>query len=384
MIGRATSATILTLILAVTIAGCTVPGAPGAATPSLVTAPAPSKPGWQEDWEKSLRIARSEGRVVVYSSGTNPAMRDALTRVYKDKFNLDLEFLVANAPEISARLSKEHAAGLYIADVIIGGPDSILTVDKPMGFVEPIGDILVLPEVLDPKVWWNNRLNYMDKERYALAMMLGPWTIVLINSDMVRAEELLSWNSLLEPRWKSKMIMFDPTGPGGGSEFFMSVAGLVTGVDYMRELARKQDLFVTRDRRLQVEWVARGKYPIALGASTTTAVTFFEAGAPIAWWFPKEKPILSPIGQCLALPIKSPHPNARKVFVNSLLTKEIQTIASKAMNYQSARNDVPTDHLAPYQVRKEGVEYLIRTEELILRGAEFRKLSGEIFGPYIK
>ena len=51
---------------------------------------------------------------------------------------------------------------------------------------------------------------------------------------------------------------------------------------------------------------------------------------------------------------KAPHPNAAKVYINWLLSKEGQTVFARANGYVSARLDVPTDHAEPWRVPQPG------------------------------
>jgi len=60
----------------------------------------------------------------------------------------------------------------------------------------------------------------------------------------------------------------------------------------------------------------------------------------------------------LSIPKNPPHPNALKVYLDYLLSKEGQTEWSKAIGFASLRQDVPRDHLAKFLIPKEGVQYL--------------------------
>ena len=51
------------------------------------------------------------------------------------------------------------------------------------------------------------------------------------------------------------------------------------GAEFIRALG-KQKIVFTRDRRSQVEQVARGAYMIGLGVSNVDAKPFIDAGAP--------------------------------------------------------------------------------------------------------
>jgi ABC-type Fe3+ transport system substrate-binding protein len=56
---------------------------------------------------------------------------------------------------------------------------------------------------------------------------------------------------------------------------------------------------------------------------------------------------LTPSYGSLMLIDQAPHPNAAKVFVNWLLTKEGQTAYATTMKQTSRRLDVPVDHVPP-------------------------------------
>jgi hypothetical protein len=58
------------------------------------------------------------------------------------------------------------------------------------------------------------------------------------------------------------------------------------------------------------------------------------------------------------VPRNPPHPNALKVYIDYLLSKEGQTEWSKAIGFASLRQDVPRDHVIQYLIPKEGVQYL--------------------------
>lgn len=66
----------------------------------------------------------------------------------------------------------------------------------------------------------------------------------------------------------------------------------------------------------------------------------------------------------LALMNQAPHPNAAKVFINWLLSREGQTIFQKIMNapdlvMESMRVDIPKDPIPPEKRRATGVNYII-------------------------
>jgi ABC-type Fe3+ transport system substrate-binding protein len=70
---------------------------------------------------------------------------------------------------------------------------------------------------------------------------------------------------------------------------------------------------------------------------------------------------------------KAPHPNAARVYINWLMSKEGQTSFSKATGIPSLRIDVPSDHIVPW--RKPVPGYLeTYTEEALARKGDLIKL----------
>jgi ABC-type Fe3+ transport system substrate-binding protein len=89
---------------------------------------------------------------------------------------------------------------------------------------------------------------------------------------------------------------------------------------------------------------------------------------------------VSPANGSVALFNRAPHPNAAKVYINWLLSKEGQTEFARAAGYVSARVDAPTDHAPSWRVPAPGA---IKTYDLRAVGMrdEVISLLEEIFGP---
>jgi iron(III) transport system substrate-binding protein len=128
------------------------------------------------------------------------------------------------------------------------------------------------------------------------------------------------------------------------------------GTGFIRELGRQQITFL-QDRRQQLEWLGRGRYPLCIGCSDSLAREFVNEGVPMAPLAPtqlKEGGRVTPGTGTLALMNRAPHPNAAKVYANWLLSREGQTHFVRAVELASRRVDVPTDHLESWRLPKEG------------------------------
>lgn len=175
--------------------------------------------------------------------------------------------------------------------------------------------------------------------------------------------------------------MFDPSTTGSGGKLFGALATYIVGLDFWREFA-KQEPMIFRDHRVMSEWVARGKNPIAVAPRPDEIQTFQQLGLPIIMpSAPTEGIHLITGAGGIALVNQAPHPNAAKLFINWLLSKEGLTIFSKLYDSPSARLDVPTDFLKPDRLRQPGVKYFwADTEEYLLKEPALQKEAREILG----
>ncbi|MBI4331010.1 MAG: extracellular solute-binding protein [Chloroflexi bacterium] len=371
----------LIMVLALAMASCGV---------AEVSAPAPGpgsvkttlssniEPPWKVDWDKTVAAAKQEGVVSLYS-GAGPGQLEAIRKGFADAYGINIESVTGRGNEVSEKLFRERKAGLYLADVGSLGATTLVSDMKPQGVLDPLKPQLVLPEVLDFKLWYGGSHIYCDNDgAYALSWAYSPATGAVINTDTVKPGEITSNKSLLHPKWKGKIVLNDPTVSGTGQSWFQMTSRAV-GYEFMREFA-KQEPAITRDLRLLLEWVARGKYAVAVGPNSNTIGEFLNAGAPLKQVLLSDAPYAI-TAYPLALFNKAPHPNAARVFINWFLTKEAQTIASKAFMSQSARLDVPTDHLDPDAVRQPGLIYLFSnaedvTSERRQSGIEAQKIFG--------
>jgi ABC-type Fe3+ transport system substrate-binding protein len=330
---------------------------------SLIYAPAAmaQSDGWQKKWDQTLAQAKKEGKVVVLGP-PGDQIREAITRGFAKAFpDITLEFSGARGGELATRIKAERDAGIYSADILINGTSTANAYFKPMKSLDPIEPALILPEVIDPKKWRDNRLEFSDRStRLDLVVSTQNNVPLIYNPGQVKAEEVDELYKLLDPKWKGKIAVQDPIPSGTGNGVFRwvwHVLGPEKAKDYYRKM-RAQAAAVDRDQRRQIEWIAQGKYPVHL-APGTVMYQLEKRGLKfgVISAFKDYGAYLTPGFGSVMVMNKSPHPSAGKIFLNWLLTKEGQTIFSKGMGYVSRRVDVPTDHVPSYWVPKEGVKY---------------------------
>lgn len=347
------------------------------------------KQPWEQKWDDTLKEARKEGKIVMFAAGAAIAGPKAAIGLFKTKFGLDLDLVsFGRGPEATTKLLSERKAGIYLVDVFGAGMNTNV-VTKKQGAFDPLEPVLFLPDVVDRKLWVEGELPWGDKERTIINYALYPSAdTVAINTQMVKPDDIKSYYDLLEPKWKGKILVNDPTKTGTAFNAFSSVLmNKALDLDYFRQLAR-QEITVIRDDRIQIDWLSKGKYPIALWPLTTPFYEYVEAGAPIAPLYLKEGSYLTSGGTPTSLVNRAPHPSAARLFLNWMLSREGQIHLQRYGNVQSARVDIPTEGLDPLRVRQPGKKYLIganNLEDWILNEQDrYLDMAKQIFEPLIR
>ncbi len=355
-------------------------------SPSRTAVPATgiTKKTWEMEMDRTLTEAKKEGKVVVFLGGSNE-VRAALSKSFNEKYGIVVDAVSGSGREQSERLLRERRAGLFLGDVYQSGVTTQIITLKPAGVLGDLEKTFILPELKDPKeiekVWWNGKLPWVDPEHKSFAFNAFPQAWAVTNTTLVRPNELKALKDLLDPKWKGKIASYDLTitGPGGK---MMSTIGLeIMGMDYWKQFARQEPVF-TRDHRQLVDWVAHGKFAIGFAPETAEVALFKKDGAAILQLPPPEEGIGITTGfGGLALIDNPAHPNAAKLFINWLLSKEGLTVYTRAGDIHSRRLDVPTDFLTPEIVRQPGVKYFDTEREdfLLKEGATYTEARA-IFG----
>jgi len=363
------------------------PSQPAAASAAAKPAGAPATgAAWETEWAAVVAAARQEGRVTVSGPPGDLIRRNLVDGFRKAYPGIDLEFTGGPAPELVAKLEAERRGGLYTVDVLIAGTSVQLTMMKPLGAMDPMRRALILPEVTDPANWLDGRLEFADNDdTYDFVFITMPTEVVAYDPRQVRPEDVDELPKLLDPKWRGKIVISDPVVGGAGQALFRwlwAVLGPEKASEYIRAL-RAQAGAVDRDRRRMLEWIARGRYPIMFNPDSTTLPQLRQEGLNIGTLpeFKDYGTYVTPGFGSVSLVNEAPHPNAAKVFLNWLLTKDGQTAYSTALRQASRRLDVPRDHLSPDQVMRPGGKYWASYKEAeAVAPPELEALLREVFG----
>lgn len=321
------------------------------------------KASWQVEWEKTLQAAVKEKQVVIYAS----ADFEKLFREFQTKYpEIKVAFLPGSARDNTQRLIAERRAGKYLADLYIGGATTAYTVLYKGGLLDPIRSALILPEVTDESKWWEGKHHYGDDEdRYVFAFNGELQPYFSYNIKLVNPKELSSFWDLINPKWKGKMVMFEPGLAGAAAPLRFIYHHPELGPPFLRRLLGEMEIPASRDYRLLGNWLATGKYALILftDAQRIDLDIAKRQGLPVDWFGPntfKEGAILGSASGNLGLINRAPHPNAARLAINWLLSREGQTAYQRIFQKPDSRRiDISKSDVPSFSRRAKGVKYIL-------------------------
>jgi len=313
--------------------------------------PASAQSDWKKDWERIQIEAKKEG-LIVAGIPARAELRKELERTFKPKFGIELDLNTARGPQNASRIAAEYAAGSKYFDVFMGGSGTYESLVEA-GAAEPLDRLFILPEVKDAKNWWGGHVweDNLSGSRYLYSYIAdagtgGFW----YNTDSAKPQELRSFDDFLNPKWKGRIGFLDPRTPGSGQSVW-SYLWDIKGEAWLRKLLA-QDLFISRDQRQLGDALAKGKLALVLGVSFYTLEGFMTASLPIKELPRVKEGLPSSNGSGVIGVVKNaPHPNAARLFLNWLLSKEGQELYVKVMHQSTRRLDVDTKWLQEHGVR---------------------------------
>jgi iron(III) transport system substrate-binding protein len=322
-------------------------------------------PAWRAEWDKTVKAAEEEGALVIYmTQAFEPVFRDGFQKKFP---KIKVTMATGRGPELSQRVMSERRAEKFAVDLYISGNISPLTVFHRAKILEPIKPLLVLPEVVDSSAWYEGKHHYDDPEnRYIFVFEGTPRSgEITYNTKVVNAAEVKSYWDLLSPKWRGKIVSVDPliSGPISAAHiFFYRQPDL--GAEFLRRLHAETDMTIVRSNEQMMDWLSAGKYAFGIGARDVD--TAMMQGLPLSQFVPgslKEGSSVTAYNGTLSYFNRAPHPNAAKVAVNWLLSREGQTTWLDANQrtgglYDSLREDISKEKVNERARRIKGAKFL--------------------------
>jgi iron(III) transport system substrate-binding protein len=266
--------------------------------------------------------ARSEKEITFYSS-----LQTADAEPYVKAFNKRYPFIKVNVYRISGQkqvimIQSEFNAGRHAFDITNASAAQAFGIKKT-GALDPYQS----PQ----RQYFSSA--HKDKEGYFIPTYIVP-VVLGYNTNMVKRNEAPKrYEDLLEPRWKSNMILDIEEFPWFA--VMLKHYGREKGLDYMKRLA-KQEILMGRGRTTQAQLISAGERALGIALNSSSVVDFKTRGAPLDWT------ILDPYyakPNMLMLARHAPHPHAAALLIDWTLSEEGQSLLA-GLGYVVARKGV--------------------------------------------
>jgi iron(III) transport system substrate-binding protein len=351
-----------------------------AAVPTVATASSGiAGSDWKTTWDQWLGAAREEGKVVVVGH-TSESFRQAVTSFQKDYPDIQLEYTGLQGRDFFPKLFAERDGGQYLWDVRVGGPGSEGFASRDRGDLEPVRSVLLLPEVTDESKWIGGYGGLFDDnaKQYLLSFETYVAYGVYVNRDIVPESEFNRIEQLVDPKWKGKITAQDPKGSAGAAHFAVWLH--LYGEQFLRDLYVKQEPVVITDNRQQAEAIIRGRYPIGIAVSDGQLEDFKKQGLGNNIKDIAEAGTVSTGNGGVQLFNRAPHPYAARIFINWLLTREVQERFSQLTQVNSRRTDVtPVDPRSAVDPQLAKTYVANQTEDFLATRNRGVALAKELF-----
>lgn len=319
--------------------------------------------------------ARKEGELVIYAAPghANREAQEAIKKHFAEKYGVKINWTSLSAQDIGPRVLAEHRTKQYVADLLMHGIGGSFIEIKSRGYLAP----MLAPSTLERNVWRLDPARVSAKERdwFYINMPLRP--SFFINTRLVPpGDEPKSYQDLLNPKWKGKIVLQNPSIGGSGSGWFQATYKAL-GLETMRAIA-KQVALVPGVSDVP-DAVARGQYSVAIAATTDRGQQLIAEGAPVRFVQPREGSHMA--NQGIDFLASAPHPNAAKLFIHWFYTREGQTFYAPQNRAISVRKDIAQDYIPADMRYIEGQPFMVASPEELSaeRTRELLNLAKQIF-----
>ena len=284
-----------------------------------------------------IQAAKKEGEVVVFGSLENDVAA-AINNCFEAKYGIKPKYFRGSSTVIIDRITTEHRTGKISSDVVY-------TTAEPMKFINREKGLLSRYESPSAKNYDKKLLDDFFGPNYR-SVIIG----FVYNKSMIKPEDApKSYDDFVNPKWKGKIAMGNPTLHDTTIDFLASLP-LVFGSqpkadDWIKRLAALEPLLL--DSMVPVgERIASGEVPLGIAYPKYVEV-WGRKGAPLD--YVKGLPIYLGDGNYIGLTAKAPNPNAAKLFIDYFLGAESSEIMAKVgefVNRQGVFPPIPgADHV---------------------------------------
>lgn len=283
------------------------PPAPASVTPELIAA------------------AKQEGKLVFYTA-IDLKVAEAIAKRFEAQYGIKVQVERTGSERVFQRVQQERASKIYAVDVLDGSDQALFITWKREGILEPY--------VPEDAVKWPADFRDPDGMYVATRYTLMP---IGYNTNLVKPEDApKSFADLLDPKWTGRIVKAHP-GYSGGIVTSTFQTSRALGWGYFEKLG-KQKVMQIQSSTEPPKKLALGERAVAADGLEYMHLTLQDGGAPIALVYPTEGTPIIP--GCSGIAKNAPHPNAAKLFMNFIASRDTQQFLVDTAALRSYHPDV--------------------------------------------
>ena len=289
--------------------------------------------GYPADYQGIIDAAKKEAKVVVYST-TDAALVNPLVQAFKAKYpEVTVEYNDLNSTELYNRFIAEVAAGSGTGDLLWSSAMDLqvkLVADgNALAYASP--EKASLPKWAD----WKDQAYGTTAEPLAIVYNKR----LVPEGDVPKSHaDLLKLLQTKTQDYSGKVTAYDPERSGVGFlQLTQDAAVWPQAWDLFRAFGKAQIKLYTSVGAM-LERVGSGEHLIAYDIFGSYAIARAKKDPSIGWILPKDYTLIT--SRIAFISAKAKAPNAAKLFLDFLLSKEGQTILSSQADLHAVREDV--------------------------------------------
>jgi iron(III) transport system substrate-binding protein len=222
--------------------------------------------------QKLYEGAKSEGSVIWYSSATENVAQKVTDAFNKKYPGVTAQFVRASSPDLIQRYSAEADSGKVAADAGIFPSDAFIPAGIKKGWFTPI-DQAGIPAIESGEYPKDGIANGEAVAQY-LVWQIGYNTQLVKDTDVPK-----TWDQVVDPKWKGKIIIPSPASSDTYIKFFDRVTQAY-GNDWLSKLAADKPI-VAESGTPGAQSLAAGEAALMLPAAPSLINALAAEGAPL-------------------------------------------------------------------------------------------------------